>query len=61
MKATQALALFDGLEYVTPDHIQEIAIPVIAHRLLIDSNARFSGTTAEEIVAGILERVAVPV
>ena len=61
MKATQALALFDGIEYVTPDHIQEIAVPVIAHRLMLDSHARFSGTTAEDIVAGILDKVTVPV
>ncbi|OGT32849.1 MAG: magnesium chelatase [Gammaproteobacteria bacterium RBG_16_51_14] len=61
MKATQALALFDGIEYVTPDHIQEIAVPVIAHRLMLDSHARFSGTTAEDIVARILDSVRVPV
>jgi MoxR-like ATPase len=61
MKATQALALFDGLEHVTPDHIQEIAVPVIAHRLMMDSQARFSGTTPEDIVTGILDSVSVPV
>ncbi len=61
MKATQALALFDGLEHVTPDHVQEIAVPVIAHRLMMDSQARFSGTTPEDIVTGIMDSVSVPV
>ncbi|MDM8546528.1 AAA family ATPase [Candidatus Venteria ishoeyi] len=61
MKLAQALALFDGLEYVTPDQIQEIATPVIAHRLKIDSQARFSGRNAEDIVQEILQQVAVPV
>jgi len=61
MKATQALALFDGLEYVTPDHVQEIAITVIAHRLMMDSQTRFSGTTSEDIVSEILKTVPVPV
>ena len=47
MKAAQALALFDGLEFVTPEHIQELAVPVIAHRLALDPQARFSGATAD--------------
>jgi MoxR-like ATPase len=60
MKTAQALALFDGLEYVTPDHIQEIAVPVITHRLMLDSQTRFSGTTASDIVAEVLKSVTVP-
>jgi MoxR-like ATPase len=60
MKATQALALFDGIEYVTPDHIQEIAVPVIAHRLMLNSHSRFSGRTANAIVEEILKTVSVP-
>jgi MoxR-like ATPase len=60
MKVAQALALFDGLEYVTPDHIQEIAIPVIAHRLMLNSQARFSGRTANTIVEEVIKTVSVP-
>jgi len=61
MKSAQALALTDGMEFVTPDHIQELAIPVIAHRLMLDSQARFSGLTAKGIVSDILKAVVVPV
>jgi MoxR-like ATPase len=61
MKSAQALALTDGMEFVTPDHIQELAIPVIAHRLMLDSQARFSGLTAKGIVTDILKAVVVPV
>jgi len=61
MRATQALALFDGLEYVTPDHVQEIAVAILAHRLVLDSSARFSGNTAGEIVADVLKSVPAPV
>ncbi|MFB3083901.1 MAG: AAA family ATPase [Gammaproteobacteria bacterium] len=61
MKTAQALALFDGLEFVTPDHIQEIAIPVITHRLVMDPEARFSGITAEEVIRDTLEAVPVPI
>jgi len=61
MKVSQALALFDGMEFVTPEHIQEIAIPVIAHRLKIDSQTRFSGSSGEKIVQDILRQVEVPI
>ena len=61
IKTAQALALFDGLDYVTPDHIQELAVPVIAHRLIMDSASRFSGNTSESAVEAIMSSVKVPV
>lgn len=56
MRASQALALFDGQEFVLPDHIAELAVPVIAHRMVLDPQARFAGTTAEGLVQELLER-----
>jgi len=61
MKASQALALFDGLEFVTPDHVQELAMPVIAHRLMLDSQARFSGISAGGVVTDIIKTLPAPV
>ena len=61
MKAAQALALFDGIEFVTSEHIQEIAVPVIAHRLKINSQAHFSGLSGEKVVTEILRQVEVPI
>ena len=60
MKTAQALALFDGSEFVTPEHIQELAVSVIAHRLVMNSQARFSGRTAPGVVADILKTIPVP-
>jgi len=60
MKTAQALALFDGSEFVTPDHIQEVAVPVIAHRLVIDPQAKFSGVTARAVAQETLRRIPVP-
>ena len=60
MKVSQALALFDGLEFVTPDQVQEVAVPVMAHRLALDPQARFSGLTARAVVEEILRRIPVP-
>lgn len=60
MKASQALAFLKGDEFVTPDHIQSLAVPAIAHRIVLDSSARFSGVTKQQVVEEILEKTAVP-
>lgn len=60
MKAAKALALFDGLEFVTPEQIQELAVPVIAHRLVMEPQARFAGRTARAVVEEILKNAKVP-
>ena len=61
MKTASALALFDNQEFVTPDHIQEIAVSVIAHRLILDSHSKFSGKTARIVVEEIIKSIPVPV
>lgn len=60
VKAAKALAMFDDMAFVMPEHIQEIAVPVIAHRLVMDPQARFSGGTAEGVVDDILKSIPVP-
>lgn len=60
MKAAQALAFFEGLEFVTPEQIQELAIPVIAHRLVMQPQARFSGLTTRSVVETVLKKLKVP-
>jgi MoxR-like ATPase len=60
MKAAQALSLFDGLDFVNPEHIREMAAPVMAHRLVLEPQAKFSGVTARQVVEEILKRVPVP-
>jgi MoxR-like ATPase len=60
MKTAQALALFDGSDFVTPEHIQLLAVPVIAHRVVMEPQARFSGLTARGVVTDILKKLRVP-
>jgi MoxR-like ATPase len=60
MKAAQALALFDGLDYVRPEQIQELAVPVIAHRVVMEPQARFSGQTARSVVEEVVKKTRVP-
>jgi MoxR-like ATPase len=61
MKAAQALALFDGMDYVSPDHVQEIAIPVISHRIMMNSQSRFSGNSSDQIIDDILSKTPAPI
>ena len=58
--AAQALAVFDGQAFVAPEHVQELAVPVIAHRLALDPQARFSGGTASGVVEEIVKSTTVP-
>ena len=60
MKCAQALALFDGLDFVTPDLIQELAPLVLCHRLAVRAEARFAGTSAATCIAELLEATQVP-
>ncbi len=60
MKAAQALAFFDGQQFVTPENIRELAVPVIAHRLVMEPQARFSGMTARGVVGEIVKKMKVP-
>jgi len=60
MKTAQAEALFDGHDFVTPEQIQKLAVSVIAHRLVLEPQARFSGVTARGVVEQVLKQLKVP-
>lgn len=58
--AARALALFDGQDFVSPEQAQELAVPVIAHRLMLQPQARFGGQTGRGIVEALLKKLPVP-
>ncbi len=59
-RAAQARALLQGRKYATPDDVQALARPVLAHRLLLTSQARYGGTTGDSLLAEIVAAVPVP-
>ncbi len=59
-RIAQALALADGEAFVHPDHIREVALAVLAHRLVLTPEAKFSGVAAGPIVEDILRAFPVP-
>ncbi|MCD8535499.1 MAG: MoxR family ATPase [Verrucomicrobia bacterium] len=60
MQISQAYSLFDGSSYVTPDHVQESAVDVIAHRLLLNSQSRYSGISPDSVINSIIQSVKAP-
>jgi len=60
MKTAQALAVYDGSDFVAPSLVQELAVPVLAHRLVLDPQAKFSGLSARRVVDDIVKSLPVP-
>jgi MoxR-like ATPase len=60
-RAAQAWAAMQGRDFVVPDDVKRLTIPVLAHRLIASLEARLRGRDAPAIVQSILDSVAVPV
>jgi MoxR-like ATPase len=60
MRAGQALAALQGRDFVLPDDIKSLAIPVLAHRLILKEEERLRGETQEHLVEEIVNRTPVP-
>jgi MoxR-like ATPase len=61
MKASQALALLSGEDFVTPQMVKKMAVPVLAHRLVLAHRRVLGGASAESVVRDILNQVETPV
>jgi len=59
-RAAKAAAALDGRGYVVPDDIQRLAVPVLAHRLLLTVEAHAAHRSAAEIISVLLTRIRVP-
>ncbi len=57
----QAKAAILGRDYVIPDDVKALAIPALAHRIIVGPAARIKDITQDEIVESLLSKVAVPV
>jgi MoxR-like ATPase len=61
LRVAKARALADGRGYLQPDDVKAVAVPVLAHRLIVAPEARSSGLTGDEIIRETLEKTPVPV
>lgn len=60
MKGSQALAAISGRDYVTPEDVKEMAIPVLSHRLILKSDINTVSDRAEEVITEILNTLKTP-
>jgi MoxR-like ATPase len=58
--AAQAWAALGGRDFVTPDDVQRLAVPVLAHRVVLSRDAAVERRDQDDLVRGIVDGVAVP-
>ncbi|MBB5913740.1 MoxR-like ATPase [Nocardia transvalensis] len=61
LAAARAFAWLTGRDFVTPDHVKTVAVPVLRHRLQLRPEAELDGVTAEGVLSSLLLSVPVPV
>ncbi|HEX7355086.1 MAG TPA: MoxR family ATPase [Mycobacteriales bacterium] len=61
LRTARATAALDGRDYVLPDDIRDLAVPLLAHRLLLTPEAQVARRSADDVVTGVLASVPVPV
>lgn len=59
-RSAQAMAAMQARQYVVPDDIKEMAVPTLAHRLIVGSAARIREVDAREVIKELLDRIPVP-
>ena len=57
---SRAKAYIEGRNYVTPDDVKAMALPALAHRIVLNPEARVEGMTVEQVVSDALDRVPPP-
>lgn len=57
---SKAIAAIRGREFVIPDDVKEVALPVLRHRVLLRPEAEIEGITPDQVVLGLFESVPVP-
>lgn len=59
-RASRLQALFEGRDFVTPDDVQQVARPVLRHRIQLSADAEIEGQTPETALGRLLEQVEAP-
>jgi MoxR-like ATPase len=60
LRACRALAASRGRDYVVPDDIKDLSVPVMAHRVLLSPEAQMRGASSESVLEGLVGRVPIP-
>jgi MoxR-like ATPase len=60
LRTAKAIAALEGRDYVLPDDLQSLAVPVLAHRIIPTADAQLSRRTTDAIVADLVHRLPIP-
>src|SRR5882672_3968732 len=60
VQSAKALALLEGQQFVTPELVQELAVSVLAHRVVLDPQAKFAGANGPALINALLRETKVP-
>ncbi len=60
LQAAKASAAMQGRDFITPDDVQRMAYPVLRHRLMLTPDKEMEGTTTNDTIKQILEKIEVP-
>ncbi|MBD8388042.1 MoxR family ATPase [Dysgonomonas sp. BGC7] len=60
LNASKALAAIRGRDFITPDDIKEIAVPVLRHRVLLTPEKEMDGTSTDTIICQLIDKAEVP-
>lgn len=60
LQASKAFALLQGRDFVVPDDVREIAVPVLCHRLILTAETEMEGYAVEKVIQRLIEKVEVP-
>jgi MoxR-like ATPase len=60
VKASRAVAALSGRDFVTPEDVQRVAVPALAHRLILRPELWVRGLSGDDVVADVLSRVPTP-
>ncbi|MDQ2587290.1 AAA family ATPase [Saccharothrix yanglingensis] len=60
VRCAKTWAIAHGRDFVGPDDVKQLAVPVLGHRVLLRSEAQFDGVTVEQVIAQLLTDVAAP-
>jgi len=61
LRASRAVAASEGRDYVIPDDLKALVVPVLAHRIIVSADASMNGRSPLAVLAELLEQIPVPV
>jgi MoxR-like ATPase len=61
LRIASAVAVFARRDFVTPDDVKAVAVPALAHRVLVDPGAELAGSDATRVIAELVEGLPVPI